>query len=263
MERETARPATLRMASSDEVSMPSVPASSMIARNTSTILTVERMKVWQLRSNLDDLSIFSVALSRIFMHTIHITSKIAAETSWAEKNDQKNFSMVDLVCSAFSDNSSATCDASGSMALKKRKFRKKIPSFGFFQNGKLETRGPLPEKIAQQKAAARSVLERKSGVLRGRIGGIFRRSGRVGGGLIFGSGAFFGCGRVQALALGVHIGHELVAGDGLLLKKIESDLVEKFAVLAEDLLGLFVAALEQLLNFGICGESPSRRRSSS
>ena len=39
------------------------------------------------------------------------------------------------------------------------------------------------------------------------------------------------------------------------MKKIESDLVEKLAVLAEDLLGLFVAALEQLLNFGICGES--------
>ncbi len=162
--------------------------------------------------------------------------------------------MADLVCSAFSDNSSATCDASGSAALKKRKFRKKIPSFGFFQNGKLETRGPLPEKIAQQKAAARSVLERKSGVLRGRIEGILRRSRRVGGGLIFGSGAFFGCGRVQALALGIHIGHELVAGDGLLLKKIESDLVEKFAVLAQNLLGFFVAALEQLLNFGICGE---------
>ena len=93
------------------------------------------------------------------------------------------------------------------------------------------------------------MLERKLWLLRGRIGGIFRRSGRVGGGLIFGSGAFFGCGRFQALALGIHIGHELVAGDGLLLQKIESDLVEKFAVLAENLLGFFVAALEQLLNF--------------
>ena len=97
MESETARPATLRMASSDEVSMPSVPASSMIARKTSTILTVERMKVWQLQSNLDDLSIFSVALSRIFMHTIHITSKIAAETSLAKENVSKKF-FNDRVC---------------------------------------------------------------------------------------------------------------------------------------------------------------------
>ena len=81
MERETARPAMLKIASSDDVSTPSVPASSMIARNTSTIFTVERRKAWQLWSNLDDLSIFSVALRMIFMHIIHITSKIAAETS--------------------------------------------------------------------------------------------------------------------------------------------------------------------------------------
>ena len=111
--------------------MPSVPASSMIARKTSTILTVERMKVWQLRSNLDDLSIFSVALSRIFMHTIHITSKIAAETSLAKENVSKNFSMTDFVCVAFSASSPATCAASGSAALKKRKSDKIFSSFEF------------------------------------------------------------------------------------------------------------------------------------
>lgn len=44
MESETAKPATLKIASSDDVSTPSVPASSMIARNTSTILMEERMK---------------------------------------------------------------------------------------------------------------------------------------------------------------------------------------------------------------------------
>jgi len=85
MESETARPATLKIASSDDVSTPSVPASSMTARNTSTILIDETMKVWKLLSSLDDLSIFSVARRMIFMHKIHITSKIAAETSFGRE----------------------------------------------------------------------------------------------------------------------------------------------------------------------------------
>lgn len=47
---------------------------------------------------------------------------------------------------------------------------------------------------------------------------------------------------LQTLSFGIHIGHQLVAGDGFLLQKVQRHLVEKLAVLAQNCLRLLIAA---------------------
>ena len=77
-DREMARPAMLKIASSDDVSTPSVPAMSIIAMNTSTIRTMVRIKPWALLSILERLRTRFVSRMRILMNTTQQTSKMAA-----------------------------------------------------------------------------------------------------------------------------------------------------------------------------------------
>ena len=98
IESETARPATLKIASRELVSMPSVPATSMTAIKIRTALAVVRRKPKMVWSSFECENSLSAAFRISRISTAHKTSRTAAYSSFCsvsfEKNDSTCFSSM-------------------------------------------------------------------------------------------------------------------------------------------------------------------------
>ena len=107
-ERETARPAMLKMASREDVSIPSVPAMSMMAMKTRTSLTSVRMKLCMVVWIFDFSSRRPVSRISSLMNTTQTMSRIAAAMILESAFAPRYFSQKECAVSAVLPSAAST-----------------------------------------------------------------------------------------------------------------------------------------------------------